>query len=345
MLAQTILQEVKAGRSSTGAGVATWASICPRAINTARALDTMDAPRKLPAVFEPQQLEAASGLSRRELKKLDRFSVLAIAAARSALAGSVLSPQEWNRCGVFTGNMVGGWTFTEGQLRNLHRAGPSEVSPYLATAWFPAAPQGQITIHFRMKGFSKTISTDRCAGAQAIGLASELIGEGKCDVLLAGGAEAPCTPFVEAAPASYWTGNAELTEAAAYLLLAPSGDSRITVSGHSTFACRCNEPGFYDRLRFHLSGSAVQDMPALLVCNVPAVSRLRDAVCECTQDVFGCIPETIFPTDLLGDSLGASGAVSAVVACERLQELPAGSVALLVSCGHQCCDLLWFRRT
>jgi hypothetical protein len=304
----------------------------------------MEAARKLPAVFDPQQLETASGLSRRELKKLDRFSVLAIAAARSALASSLLSPEEWNRCGVFTGNMVGGWTFTESQLRNLHRAGLSEVSPYLATAWFPAAPQGQITIHFRMKGFSKTISTDRCAGAQAIGLASELIGEGKCDVLLAGGAEAPCTPFVEAAPASYWTGNADLTEAAAYLLLTPSGESRITVSGHVTFACRCNEPGLRDRLRFLLSRSAVQETPALLVCNIPAFSRVRDAVLTCMEDVFSCIPETIFPTDLLGDSLGASGAVSAVMACERLQELPAGSVALLVSCGHQCCDLLWFRQ-
>lgn len=343
MLTQTILQEVRAGQNSIGAGVAAWATICPRVNNTAHALNTMDAPRKPPAVFEPQQLEAASGLSRRELKKLDRFSVLAIAAARSALASSGLSPEEWNRCGVFTGNMVGGWTFTESQLRNLHRAGLSEVSPYLATAWFPAAPQGQITIHFRMKGFSKTISTDRCAGAQAIGLASELIGEGKCDVLLAGGAEAPCTPFVEAAPASYWTGNADLTEAAAYLLLTPSLETRITVCGHTTFACRCNEPGFNDRLRFHLSGSAVQEAPALLVCNVPAVSQVRDAVLKCT-DVFSCIPETIFPTDLLGDSLGASGAVSAVITCERLQELPAGSVALLVSCGHQCCDLLWFRR-
>jgi len=304
----------------------------------------MNSQRKLPAVFEPQELETASGLSRRELKKLDRFSVLAIAAARSTLASSTLSPEEWNRCGVFTGNMVGGWTFTESQLRNLHRAGLSEVSPYLATAWFPAAPQGQITIHFRMKGFSKTISTDRCAGAQAIGLASELIGEGKCDVLLAGGAEAPCTPFVEAAPASYWIGNANLTEAAAYLLLTSSGEGPITVSDHTTFACRCNEPSFHDRVRFHLSESVMQEPPALLVCNVPALFGVRDAVLKCTEDVFSCIPETIFPTDLLGDSLGASGAVSAVMACERLQELPAGSVALLVSCGHQCCDLLWFRR-
>jgi hypothetical protein len=327
------------------AGVAAWATISPRVKNTARALHTMDAPRKLPAVFEPQQLEAASGLSRRELKKLDRFSVLAIAAARSTLASSALSAEERNRCGVFTGNMVGGWTFTESQLRNLHRAGLSEVSPYLATAWFPAAPQGQITIHFRMKGFSKTISTDRCAGAQAIGLAAELIGEGKCDVLLAGGAEAPCTPFVEAAPATYWTGNAELTEAAAYLLLTRNGDSQITVAGHRTFASRCIEPDFNDRLGFHIFDSALQRSPALLVCNVPPFSGMRNAVLKCTEDIFGYIPETIFPTDLLGDSLGASGAVSAVMACERLQELPAGNAALLISCGHQCCDLLWFLRT
>src|SRR5437763_1547066 len=179
--------------------------------------------------FYLQDLHGVSGLGMREAKKVDRFSLLAVAAARQTLGQARLLPDELMRCGIITGNMMAGWTFTEPQLRTLHQSSPTEVSPYLATAWFPAAPQGQVSIQLQIKGLAKTVTTDRCAGAQAIGLAFHFIRNGKCDLLLAGGAEAPLTPFIEAAFTEQLGGHAPLAEAAAYLLLSRGKGGLATV--------------------------------------------------------------------------------------------------------------------
>ena len=73
--------------------------------------------------------------------------------------------------------------------------GREGVSPFMASAWFPAAPQGQISINYGIKGFSKTIVADRASSLMAIGYAARTIIRGKCDFILAGGMEAPVTPY------------------------------------------------------------------------------------------------------------------------------------------------------
>src|SRR5215208_3864042 len=70
--------------------------------------------------LSPEHLHSASQLGPRVTKKLDRFSLLGVAAARAALNDAGLDPHEVARCGIVTGNMMAGWTFTEPQLRSLH---------------------------------------------------------------------------------------------------------------------------------------------------------------------------------------------------------------------------------
>ena len=65
----------------------------------------------------------------------------------------------------------------------------------MASAWFPAAPQGQISIHYGIKGFSKTVVADRASSLMAIGYAARTLVAGKADFILAGGMEAPVTPY------------------------------------------------------------------------------------------------------------------------------------------------------
>lgn len=50
------------------------------------------------------------------------------------------------RIAIAFANCFGGWTFCEPQVMRLIDQGPSRVSAFLSTAWFPAAAQGQITI-------------------------------------------------------------------------------------------------------------------------------------------------------------------------------------------------------
>jgi hypothetical protein len=332
-------------------GVAGWGimspatSACPSVLQAVK--DNLP-PRS--RVCNSEDLERAAGVSRREAKKLDRFSLLALAAAGKALSSLNMSRGDRAECGVITGNMLGGWSFTEPQLRKLHQTGLAEVSPYLATAWFPAAPQGQITIRFGMRGFSKTITTDRCAGAQAIGVAFSAIRRGRCRVLLAGGVEAPCTSFIETVSPSAWVQEGCLVEAAAYLLLASGISSGLVVAAHETFqshgATRALGSILAGRLSSFLSSHSVDVSKLFVLLNAPVSRQLHVDLRGCLREALGDIDHTmVFLNTPLGDSLGASSAVGAAIACEMLAADPSQSSALLISCGHQCCDLLWFKNT
>jgi 3-oxoacyl-(acyl-carrier-protein) synthase len=294
-------------------------------------------------------LHTVSGLSRREVKKVDRFSLLGLAAARAALLAAGLTEAEVANCGIITGNMMAGWTFTEPQLRALHTTGLGDISPYLATAWFPAAAQGQITIHLNMHGFAKTVTTDRCAGAQAIGMAYKQIRGQRSDLLLAGAVEAPVTAFVESAFSGIDEAPVVLTEAAAYLLLAAGHERGTNISAHSTFALPDADLFPEEILARQLAGllreSSAQPPIDVVVCNVPATREMEAGVAAVVGDVMkGRQPRLLFPTRVTGDCLAASGAIAAVVAYEVLMQKESPGSALVLSTGHQCGDLLRMSR-
>ncbi|MFD7700002.1 beta-ketoacyl-[acyl-carrier-protein] synthase family protein, partial [Streptomyces caelestis] len=99
------------------------------------------------------------------------------------------------RTGVMVGNILGGWEFAERELRNLWTDGPRAVSPYQATAWFPAAPQGNICIDQGVKGPARTFVADRASGAYALIGGAEALLRDRADVVIAGGVEAPLSPY------------------------------------------------------------------------------------------------------------------------------------------------------
>jgi len=143
------------------------------------------------------ELDAYSNVSSRLLKKIDMFSHMGLVGAELALqdAGLNLEEENLDRAGIFMGNALGGWLFAETELRDLYIEGREGVSPFAASAWFPAAPQGQISIKYKMKGYSKTVVADRASSLQAIAYGARTLNRGKNDFILAGGMEAPVTPY------------------------------------------------------------------------------------------------------------------------------------------------------
>ncbi len=142
-------------------------------------------------------LEKYSHVSERLLKKIDAFSHMALIASELALqdAGVDIKKEDPNLVGIFLGNAIGGWLYAETELRDLYIEGREGVSPYMASAWFPAAPQGQVSIYYGIKGFSKTVVADRASSIEAIGYARKTLAKGKLNMILAGGMEAPVTPY------------------------------------------------------------------------------------------------------------------------------------------------------
>jgi len=144
-----------------------------------------------------KDLDAYSNVSPRLLKKIDLFAHIALLASELALKDANLDLQKENldRVGIFMGNALGGWLYAETELRDLYLEGREGVSPYMASAWFPAAPQGQISIYYGIKGYSKTIVADRASSLMAIAYGAKVVEKGKLDSALVGGMEAPVTPY------------------------------------------------------------------------------------------------------------------------------------------------------
>jgi 3-oxoacyl-[acyl-carrier-protein] synthase II len=94
------------------------------------------------------------------------------------------------RTGVILGTGVGGvGTLIEGFSINALR-GPDRISPFLIPMGIPNIGSGQIAIQFGMTGPNFTTVSACATGGHALGESSEIIRRGDADIMVAGGAEA-----------------------------------------------------------------------------------------------------------------------------------------------------------
>ncbi|WP_404900522.1 beta-ketoacyl-[acyl-carrier-protein] synthase family protein [Priestia filamentosa] len=136
-------------------------------------------------------------ISKRLVKKTDRFTQLALAAVQMALDDAKINTGNFepNRLSLMVGNVLGGWEFAERELRNLWAKGEEYVSPYQATAWFPTSAQGYISIAQNIKGKARTFVADRASSAYALQDAISTLNRDEADIVLVGGTEAPLSPY------------------------------------------------------------------------------------------------------------------------------------------------------
>lgn len=146
-------------------------------------------------VAEIPDFHPAKQISRRIIAKSDRFAHFALTATSQALddAGLDLDGLDPFRIGISFGNNSGGWDICERGFLEYYREGPSMVNPWQATAWFPTAPQGFVSIQFNVRGWSKSFACDRASGACAAYFALRALRWGHNDLMLVGGSEAPVT--------------------------------------------------------------------------------------------------------------------------------------------------------
>ena len=136
-------------------------------------------------------------LEPKQVKRMDRFTQVGVAAARLALDDSDLKITENNaeRVGVVVGSGIGGLQTMEDQAKVFREKGPRRISPFLVPMMICNLAAGQISIVFGAKGPNTCVVTACATGTHAIGDACELIKRGVADACIAGGAEAPITPL------------------------------------------------------------------------------------------------------------------------------------------------------
>jgi 3-oxoacyl-[acyl-carrier-protein] synthase II len=140
-------------------------------------------------------------LDAKRAKRLDRFSQLAVTSAGLALtdAGIDHKKEDPDRVGAMMGSALGGVAFGESQVPRYLAEGPRGLDPSLALAVFCGAASCNIAIEFGFTGPNATNAMSCASGTIAVGEAFHVVRDGRADMMLAGGAEAPLAPLTFAA--------------------------------------------------------------------------------------------------------------------------------------------------
>lgn len=137
-------------------------------------------------------------LAKRHLKRIDRFSAFAIAATRQALEQARIPCEEieTSRVGILVGNTTGGWSYVEPMMYKLYQGDFDIIDAYVATAWFPTAAQGEISILLGLGGYSKTFCAENISAGYALQSALYALSNSDVDAAVVIGVDAPLTPLV-----------------------------------------------------------------------------------------------------------------------------------------------------
>lgn len=140
--------------------------------------------------FDPVEL-----LGAKETRRNDRYTQLAIVAARQAWADSGLSEASIDpeRVGVVIGSGVGGLGTYEEQHTIALERGPGRISSLFVPMMISNMAAGQVAIEINAKGPNFATVTACASSTHAIASSVDAIRLGRAEVMVAGGSEAPLT--------------------------------------------------------------------------------------------------------------------------------------------------------
>jgi 3-oxoacyl-[acyl-carrier-protein] synthase II len=136
-------------------------------------------------------------VSRKDLRRMDIFTIYAMAASRIAVENANLNIDGNNadQTGVVIGCGLGGLATIEKFHSVLLEQGPRKISPFFIPMLIANMAPGQISIAFGAKGPNVAIETACAAGTHAVGDAFKHIQRGAADVMITGGVESTITPL------------------------------------------------------------------------------------------------------------------------------------------------------
>jgi 3-oxoacyl-[acyl-carrier-protein] synthase II len=130
-------------------------------------------------------------------RRIDRFSQFGVACSKMALADSNITLEQIGQdsIGVAVGSAIGGLPHAEEQHSVFLEKGLRRVYPLFCTRLFVGSCMNNICIELGIKGPCYAMSAGCATGPDNIGLAFNMIRDGKIDLMLAGAVEAPLTPL------------------------------------------------------------------------------------------------------------------------------------------------------
>ncbi len=147
--------------------------------------------------FDPEEF-----LGRREARRTDRVTQMALYAAKQAIEDSGIEITDDNRYEIAAviGSGIGGISSIFDSIKSFLEKGPKAVSPLMVPMMLPDAPSSKISMTYGIRGPNFAISTACATGNNCIGEATEIIRRGQAKIAVAGSSEAG---LVEVAIASF----------------------------------------------------------------------------------------------------------------------------------------------
>ena len=143
---------------------------------------------------ELKDFEPTDWIDRKKARRMDRFSQLALSAARMAEADSGISiADEPERVGAAVATGIGGLYAFEDCFQNLLERGPDRTSPFAIVQIIPNMAAAWVSMELGAQGPLAAECTACAASNMAIGDGLDAIRLGRADVMLCGGTEAPIT--------------------------------------------------------------------------------------------------------------------------------------------------------
>lgn len=141
------------------------------------------------------------GMSKKDLNRRDRYTLMALHAADQAIAQSGVNIENENphRCGVTMGTGIGGIETMQDNITAFATKGPRRVSPMAVPKSLTNMAAGEVGIRFGFRGPNKAVVAACSAAPQAMGEAARMIQCGQTDVMISGGTESAVIPFAMAA--------------------------------------------------------------------------------------------------------------------------------------------------
>jgi len=149
----------------------------------------------IPIAAEVPDYDPSRHFAAKKLDLLDRFSQFALVAAAEAIRDANLNLEDRNRehCGAAMGTGMGGATTEDEGYLNVYGRGAARVHPFTIPRLMHNAAAAQLSMEFGLQGPVLVYSTACASASHAIGEAGELIRNGRAEIMLAGGSEAPVT--------------------------------------------------------------------------------------------------------------------------------------------------------
>jgi 3-oxoacyl-[acyl-carrier-protein] synthase II len=294
--------------------------------------------------FDPNQF-----FGPKEVRRADRFTQFAVAAAEQCLDDAGRPEFDLDRAGVFIATGVGGIATLEEQIQVRLEKGERRVSPFLVPMMMNNAAAGNVSMRFGWRGPSETTVTACASSTHAIQNAARQIQNGRCVAMLTGGSEAPLTPTGVAGFANMtalsnsgisrpWDVDRDgfvIAEGAGVILLEEYEHAKArgatiyaeflgganTADAYHITAPEPTGAGAVNSMRFALEDAGLQPGDIKHINAHGTSTPLNDAAeAAAVNKVFGAPgPVTTSIKGITGHSLGAAGALEAVASVLTIQ--------------------------